>query len=68
LQVVFDLTARGGDGLLIPCTPAIVLAIKLASGEITRRGATPCCGLLDLDDILDEMRPLRITWQVSRSG
>jgi hypothetical protein len=27
----------------------------------------PCCGLLDLDDILSELRLLRITWQVSRS-
>jgi hypothetical protein len=67
LRVVFDLTARGGDGLLIPCTPAIVLAIKLAKGEIRQRGAMPCCGLLDLDDILGELHPLRITWQVSRS-
>jgi NAD(P)-dependent dehydrogenase (short-subunit alcohol dehydrogenase family) len=66
-QVVFDLTARAGDGLMIPCTPAIVLAVKLAKGEIRERGAMPCFGLLDLDDILDELRPLRITWQVSRS-
>ncbi len=68
LQVVFDLTAGGGDGLLIPCTPAIVLAIKLARGEIWQRGAMPCCGLLGLDDILNELHPLRITWQVSRSA
>jgi hypothetical protein len=67
-QVVFDLTARGGDGLMIPCTPAIVLALKLANGAMKRRGAVPCVGLLDLDEILSELRPLRITWQASRSG
>jgi hypothetical protein len=67
-RIVFELTARGGDGLMIPCTPAIVLALKLAKGEMKQRGATPCAGLLDLDDILDELRPLRITWQVSRPG
>jgi saccharopine dehydrogenase-like NADP-dependent oxidoreductase len=66
-QVAFDLTARAGDGLMIPCTPAIVLAVKLAKGEIGQRGAMPCCGLLDLHDILDELRPLRVTWEVSRS-
>jgi hypothetical protein len=65
-QIVFELTARGGDGLTIPCTPAVVLALKVAKGEIKRRGATPCVGLLDLDDILGELRPLRISWQVSR--
>ena len=67
-QVVFDLTARGGDGLMIPCTPAVVLALKLAAGEMKRRGAMPCLGLLELDDILDELRPLRIAWQANRPG
>jgi hypothetical protein len=66
-QVTFELTARGGDGLMIPCTPAVVLALKLAKGEMKQRGATACVGLLDLDDILGELRPLRISWQVSRS-
>jgi hypothetical protein len=65
-QVTFDLTARAGDGLMIPCTPATVLALKLANGEIRHSGATPCCGLLDLNDILDELHPLRVTWEVSR--
>ncbi len=68
LRVVFDLTARSGDGLMIPCTPAIVLALKLAKGAVGRRGAMPCFALLDLDDILAELRPLQITWQVSRSA
>jgi NAD(P)-dependent dehydrogenase (short-subunit alcohol dehydrogenase family) len=67
LRVVFDLTARAGDGLMIPCTPAIVLALRLAKGEMQQRGAMPCFGLLGLDDILDELRPLRVTWEVSRS-
>jgi hypothetical protein len=67
-RVVFDLTARAGDGLMIPCTPAILLALKLAKGEINQRGAVPCIGLVGLDDILDELRPLRISWHVSRCG
>jgi saccharopine dehydrogenase-like NADP-dependent oxidoreductase len=66
-HVVFDLTAHAGDGLMIPCTPAIVLTLKLARGEMQQRGAMPCFGLLGLDDILGELRPLRVTWEVSRS-
>lgn len=64
-QVTFDLTARAGDGLMIPCTPAIVLALKLAKGEIGERGAMPCVGLVKLDEILCELRTLRIAWNVS---
>jgi Saccharopine dehydrogenase NADP binding domain len=67
-QAVFELTARGGDGLMIPCTPAIVLVLGLANGEMKRRGATPCIGLLDLDAILGELAALQITWQASRTG
>lgn len=63
---MFELTAHGGDGLMIPCTPAVVLALGLAKGNVKQRGAMPCLGLLELDDILGELRPLRITWQVSR--
>ena len=61
-RVAFDLAARAGDGLMIPCTPAIVLCLGLASGKITQRGATPCMGLVALDDILAEFGQLKIDW------
>jgi NAD(P)-dependent dehydrogenase (short-subunit alcohol dehydrogenase family) len=64
--ISFDLTARAGDGLMIPCTPAIVLALGLANGKISQRGAVPCVGLVGLDDILSELGRLRISWEVSR--
>ena len=64
-QVSFDLTARAGDGLMIPCTPAIVLALKLAAGTIDRRGAMPCMSLLTLDEVLHELAALRISWDVT---
>ncbi len=67
-QIVFDLCARAGDGLMIPCTPAIILALGLAKGDIDRRGAMPCIGLVKLDDLLREFSSLRITWNVTRSG
>jgi hypothetical protein len=67
-QIVFELTAKAGDGLMIPCIPAIVLALNLVKDNISRRGAVPCVGLVSLDDILRELHTLRITWNVSRIG
>jgi hypothetical protein len=64
-SVRFDLTAHAGDGLLIPCIPAIVLAIRLGKDQIAMRGAHPYVGLIELDAILDELKTLRITWAVS---
>ena len=65
-QVLFDLTARAADGLMIPCTPAIVLALGLVEGNISQRGAMPCVGLVNLDDLLRELSGLRITWNMNR--
>jgi saccharopine dehydrogenase-like NADP-dependent oxidoreductase len=62
-RAVFELTARAGDGLMIPCTPAIVLCLGLVAGTVTERGAMPCMGLVALDDLLAELSRLRITWQ-----
>ena len=67
-RVLFDLTARAADGLMIPCSPAIVLALGLAKGDIRQRGAMPCLGLVNLDDLLHELSALRITWNVSQVG
>jgi hypothetical protein len=64
-RATFELTARAGDGLLIPCTPAIVLCLGLVTGAVTRRGAMPCMGLVSLDNILLELARLRITWEES---
>lgn len=60
-KITFDLIAKRGDGPLIPCTPAIAVALKLINGEM-ECGATPCMGVLNLDDILSELKPLNITW------
>jgi hypothetical protein len=67
-RITFDLIARSGDGLLIPCVPAIVTALKLARGDIVQRGATPCIGIVDLDAILEEFQPLNIRWDIRRSS
>lgn len=64
-QRVFNLTARSGDGPYIPCMPAIVMALKIARREIRERGAFPCVGFLDLDSLLDALKPLDISWDLT---
>jgi hypothetical protein len=49
------LIAEGGDGPFIPATPAAALVRKLAGGLCTR-GAIPCLGLLNLNEITAEWR------------
>lgn len=65
-SLTFEIIARAGDGVLIPCTPAIVIALKLARGELSRAGAQPCLGLFDLDELLDELSQLDIKWAINR--
>lgn len=64
-DLTFDLIARSGDGPFIPCTPAILLAIKLAKAELTLQGAMACLDLITLDEYLDALGPLDIEWQVN---
>jgi hypothetical protein len=47
----WSLVAEGGDGPFVPATPAAALVRKLARGELIRRGAMPCIGLLSLEEI-----------------
>lgn len=54
-EITFDLVARQGDGLNIPAVPAIVMAKKIANGQITQTGAYPCIGFITLDDYLDAL-------------
>ncbi|MBE7636594.1 potassium transporter [Sneathiella sp. P13V-1] len=61
-QILFELTARKGDGPYIPCMPAILLCKKIASGELTKTGATPGVGLITKDDYLSALSDLAINW------
>ncbi|MAQ71705.1 MAG: potassium transporter [Alphaproteobacteria bacterium] len=63
-QITFELTARSGDGPYIPCMPAILLAKKLAVGELQKGGAYPCVGLITKDEYLNALKGLDIGWQV----
>lgn len=60
LERRFMIIARSGHGPYIPCMPAILLAKRLARGEIARRGATPCVDHIDLDSYLAALEDLDI--------
>ena len=61
-QICFELTARSGDGPFIPCMPAILLTRKLLKDELTQRGAQACTGLISLDEYLNALSELDISW------
>jgi saccharopine dehydrogenase-like NADP-dependent oxidoreductase len=67
LTVVWTLVAGHGDGPQIPCTAAIVIARKLASGTLVARGAMPCVGLFSLDECLRELEGYDIRTMVERT-
>ena len=54
------LVAEGGDGPFVPAVPAAALLRKLAAGDVDKRGATPCLGLLSLAECEAEWRRARL--------
>lgn len=63
LKITFEIHAREGDGLYIPCIPSIVMVKKLTRGEVAERGAMPCMGLVSLDEYLAEFDNLKVNWR-----
>ena len=63
----WHLTAEAGHGPEIPCMAAILLARKLARGELALRGAFPCMGLLALEEFESEFRRWRISALIRES-
>jgi hypothetical protein len=55
LRRCWYLLADSGDGPQIPCTAAVVMAKKLASGAIDTRGAGACLGLFTVDEFMREL-------------
>ena len=66
LSVTWTLIAGQGDGPQIPCTPAIVLARKLAAGTLAARGALPCLGLFSLDECLKALADFHVRTTIER--
>lgn len=61
----FEIIAKSGDGPYIPCMPAILLAQKIANGEIQSTGATACVGMISKTEYLDALNGLDISWTES---
>ena len=61
------LIAERGDGPQIPSTPAVVIVKKLLGlggyKSLTLRGATPCIGMMTLDELLQELRGYAIRYE-----
>lgn len=55
LALTWTLVARDGDGPQIPATAAVLLARKLARGELTGGGASACIDLFTLDEFMQEL-------------
>lgn len=66
LRVVWQLVAEQGDGPEIPATAAVLLARKLARGQLSERGAMPCLGLFTLQEFVDELAGYAIGIELRR--
>ncbi|MDR2871674.1 MAG: saccharopine dehydrogenase NADP-binding domain-containing protein [Xanthomonadaceae bacterium] len=64
LRLRWIIRAAAGDGPQIPCTAAIVLARKLARGELHGSGATPCLDLFSLADFMEALEGFAIETDV----
>lgn len=62
-QIRFDLLAHQGDGMYIPCVPSILMALKLARGNITATGAFPCMGFISLEEYLELLGEFAVEWR-----
>jgi hypothetical protein len=68
VRATWSLVAEAGDGPVIPTLPALAAIRALAEGRLSRPGAGPCVGLLDLDWISREFMPYRISAQLITSA
>lgn len=62
-HLTFNLVAHHGDGLYIPSMPSILMAKKLASGQIQATGAQPCLGFITLNEYLAALNEFDMSWQ-----
>jgi saccharopine dehydrogenase-like NADP-dependent oxidoreductase len=60
LRLRWWLEAAAGDGPEVPVTPAVVIAHRLAQGNLATIGAQPCVGLLSLGEIIDGLAAFAI--------
>lgn len=61
LHLRWRLLAANGDGPQVPATAAVVLARKLARGELPGSGARACLDLFTLDEFLAALDGFAVT-------
>ena len=66
LALTWTVVAGSGHGPQIPATAAVVLARKLASGQLAARGATACLDLFTVDEYLAALANYDIHSQIHR--
>jgi len=66
-SVTWNLVARQNHGPEIPCSPALILARKLAANTIDTRGALPCLGMFSMSDLRSELSEFDVQWNVSEA-
>lgn len=66
-SITYDLVAKNGDGIYIPCIPAIILAKKLSNNKLGSIGATACIDLISLEEYQNEMSDFDIKWKTSEA-
>lgn len=66
LRLCWELIALNNAGVNIPCLAAVALAKKLIKNELTAHGASPCIGLLSLEEYLEELKDLTFTTQLTK--
>ncbi|HVT31057.1 MAG TPA: saccharopine dehydrogenase NADP-binding domain-containing protein [Rhodanobacteraceae bacterium] len=66
LGLRWQLVAEGGDGPEIPATAAVLLARKIAAGDVQLRGAMPCVGLFTLEEFLAALDGYAIKTSIER--
>lgn len=67
LRLDWTLTAAKGDGPQVPATASVVLARKLARGQLEGGGARPCLDLFSLSDFMDALGGCAITAATTRT-
>ena len=66
-SATWNLVARQNHGPEIPCSPALIIARKLAAEQITIRGALPCLGLFSMIDLENELSDFEIRWSINET-
>jgi short subunit dehydrogenase-like uncharacterized protein len=66
-SVTWNLVARQNHGPEIPCSPALILAKKLAADRIATRGALPCLGMFSMSDFENELVDFDVVWDINES-